>query len=145
MSLQRRSDWQSRFASFLISHRHHYFSYGTWDCGLFVADAIQAMTDQDLAAPFRGKYSSSSQVRKAIRKYAGSPSVRALAEQIAIEHKMPEVKILRARRGDLVLFKRPRDYSFGLVDLNGRDVIVISSSGLSRLPVADAFRAWKVG
>lgn len=144
MPLQRRPDWQSRLAEFLVSHRQNHFSYGTWDCGLFVADAIQVITGTDLAAPFRGKYSSLSQVRKAIRDYTGSPSVRALAERIATEHQMRGVSIRRARRGDLVLLKRPRDYSLGLVDLNGKQIIVVFDRGLTRLPLTDAFLAWRI-
>jgi len=143
--LQRRPDWQSRLAEFLVSHRYKHFSYGSWDCGLFAADAIQAITGTDLACPFRGKYSSFSQLRKAIRIYTGSASVAAIAGRIATDHQMPELPILYARRGDLVLLKRPRDYSLGLVDLNGRDIIAVHSSGLGRLPIRDAFRAWKVG
>lgn len=112
---------------------------------MFAADAIRAMTDVDLAVSFRGKYSSSSQVRKVIGEYAGSSSVRALTERIAIDYKMPELKILRARRGDLVLLKRPRDYSLGIVDLNGKEIVVAFDKGLSRLPMTDAFRTWGVG
>jgi hypothetical protein len=42
----------------LLEHQSDSFSYGRWDCCLFVCDAIRVMTGIDLAADYRGAYSS---------------------------------------------------------------------------------------
>lgn len=145
MKLTRLPCWQCSLARFLIDNQNRPFAYGSFDCGLFVSDAILAMTGADLAAPFRGKYTSRAELLPLIRQYAGARSLRALAERITSDYQMPEVPILRAQRGDLVLLKRARDYSLGLVDLNGRDIVVAFAHELRRLPIARASRAWRVG
>ena len=142
--MQRRSDWQWGLDEFLRVNRYRPFEYGKWDCCLFVCDAIVEMTGIDLAAPYRSKYSTRAGALHAIREHLGTASIKAVAENAAATHHMPEVPILRAHRGDMVLIARGRDYSLGLVALNGRDVIVASKRGLWRLPLSCAVRAWRV-
>lgn len=103
------------------------------------------MTGTDLAIAFRGRYASRVELLPLIRKYAGAVSLRALAERITAEYQMPEVPVLRAQRGDLVMLKRARDHSLGLVDLNGREIVIAFANELRRLPIGRAARAWRVG
>ena len=142
--MQRRSDWQRVLDEFLRANQDRRFEYGHWDCCLFVCDAVAAITGVDLAAPFRGKYSNRKGALHAICEQIGAASIRAVAENAAATHHMPEVPVPRAHRGDMVLIARGRDYSLGLVALNGRDVIVASKCGLWRLPLSGAVRAWQV-
>ena len=102
------------------------------------------MTGTDLAASYRGTYSTLGGALHAIREQLGTASILAVAENAAAAHQMPEVPVLRAKRGDMVMLARDRDYSLGLVALNGRDVIVTSKRGLWRLPLSCAVRAWQV-
>jgi hypothetical protein len=140
----RKPDWQALLHAFLMEHRCDAFSYGRWDCCLFVCDAVSVMTGVDLAAGFRGAYSSRSEARRAILGHCGSTSVRAIAETVTAKNTMPETSVLHARRGDVALIKRSRDYSLGLVTLNGRDIALASAHGLWTIPVAAAVRAWQV-
>ena len=142
--MQRRSDWQSVLDEFLRAHHNRRFEYGTWDCCLFVCDAIVAMTGVDLAASYRGKYSTRTGALHVISERTGTASILAVAENSAAAHHMPEIPVLHAHRGDMVVVARGRDYSLGLVALNGRDVIVTSKRGLWRLPLSHAVRAWQV-
>ena len=142
--MQRRSDWQSVLENFLRTHQNRPFEYGNWDCCLFVCDAIASMTGVDLAADYRGTYSTRAGALRAIREQLGTRSIQAVAENAAAVHNMPEVPVSHAHRGDMVLIQRGRDYSLGLVALNCRDVIVTSKRGLWRLPVSRAVRAWHV-
>src|ERR1041385_7487616 len=130
MALARLPDWQSRLAQFLLAHRSTPFSYGRFDCCLFVCDAITAMTGTDPAARFRGTYSS----LKEARRYG---SVRKITEQVTTEFEMPEIPVLRAQRGDIVLIKRSRDYSLGLVGLSG-SIAVLIKSGFTHIPLTQA-------
>lgn len=142
--MQRRSDWQEALDEFLRAHQNRRFEYGKWDCCLFVCNAIVSMTGVDLAGSYRGKYSTRTGALHAIGEQLGTASVQAVAENAAVAHKMPEVPVLRAHRGDMVLIARGRDYSLGLVALNGRETIVASKRGLWRLPLSRAVRAWQV-
>jgi hypothetical protein len=142
--MQRRFDWQNVLDEFLHAHRDQPFEYGKWDCCLFVCDAIIEMTGVDLAASYRGKYSTRTGALHAIGEQIGTASIQAVAANAAATHHMAEVSVLHAHRGDMVLVARGRDYSLGLVALNGREAIVTSKRGLWRLPLSRALRAWQV-
>lgn len=143
--LARKHNWQSALDRFLLDHQCDKFSYGTWDCCLFVCDAIQVMTGVDVAAPFRGAYDSRTKAMTAVRKYTGKASVRAVVEKVTADNAMLPVPILRAQRGDVVLIRRgARDFSLGIVALNGQDAVVLAPGGIARIPVADAIQGWRV-
>ena len=142
--MQRRSDWQGALDEFVRANQDRRFEYGKWDCCLFVCDAIIEMTGVDLAVSLRGKYSTRAGALRAISEQLGTASILAVAENAAAAHHMPEVPVLQAHRGDMVVVARGRDHSLGLVALNGRGVIVTSKRGLWRLPLSRAVRAWQV-
>ena len=142
--MQRRSDWQGALDEFVLANQHRRFEYGKWDCCLFVCDAIIQMTGIDLATSYRGEYSTRKGALRAIREQLGTASIQAVVENAATVHHMLEVPVPLAHRGDMVLIARGREYSLGLVALNGRDVIVTSRRGLWRLPLSCAVRAWHV-
>ncbi len=144
MCLTRLPGWQSALDRFLTAHRETRFQYGVWDCCLFACDAIEVMTGVDVAAQFRGRYHSRTEAQRAIRGYSGEASVRSVAERVTGAYAMPQVDILRARRGDVVLIRRPRDYSLGIVALNGTDVITVTPHGLQRIALSNAICGWRV-
>jgi hypothetical protein len=135
--LWRRSCWQCELLRFLTATRNTRFAYGTFDCCLFACDAIKAMTGTDIAAAFRGTYTTG----KAAHQLHGS--VRTIAETVTTQFEMPAVPVLLAQRGDLVLIKRARDYSLGVVDLKGQIAIALRT-GNGRIPLERAAAAWRV-
>lgn len=146
--LCRKPDWAMRLDRFLLDHAHAPFAYGRFDCCLFVADAVLAMTGTDLAEPFRGLYRTRKTAFQAVEIYCGERSVRTLIERAAFEHGMPAIPVALAQRGDLLLLKRPKGYSLALLALNGRDALVMRRIGIWRLPLAEigsqAYSAWRV-
>jgi hypothetical protein len=142
--MRRHADWPQRFQQFLINQREQPFQYGERDCCLFVADAVLAMTGNDLAASFRGKYRTRKEALVLIKDYAGKPSVEAVVEKVMQEHGLQEVLPSYAQRGDIVLVQRAKDYSLGIVDLNGKHVIAAAKKGYLRLDLSRATRAWRV-
>jgi len=144
MHLTRLPCWQSALDDFLTAHRERRFQYGVWDCCLFACDAIEVMTGVDVAVQFRGRYHSRTEALRAIRDYAGEVSVRAVAERVTEAYAMPQVHILRARRGDVALIRRPRDYSLGIVALNGTDVVTVTPQGLQRIALSNVVCGWHV-
>ena len=135
--MRRYDDWPARLGAFLARHQYEPFAYGRWDCCLFVAAAIEAMTGVDPAASVRGTYSSA----RGARRYG---SVVAAVEAVTASYGMPETSVLKARRGDVALAAGITGGSLGLVALDGRDVLLVSSNGLWRVPVLSAIRAWSV-
>jgi hypothetical protein len=144
MPLKRLPGWQGALDCFLTAHRDSRFQYGIWDCCLFACDAIEVMTGVDVAAQFRDRYHTRTEALRAIREYTGKVSVRAVAERVTAAYEMPRVEILRAQRGDLVLVRRSRDYSLGIIALNGTDVITVTPHGLQRIALSNAVCGWRV-
>jgi hypothetical protein len=143
--LTRKHNWHGALDSFLLERRNTRFVYGSWDCCLFVCDAIQVMTGVDIAAPFRGAYSSHAEAVAAVRSYTGRPSIRAVAEAVSAEYGMRAIEALSVQRGDVVLIRRgKRDYSLGIIALNGLDVIVVGRRGLLNIPLDRAVKGWRV-
>lgn len=50
-------DWQTRLAAVIDASHTKEFSYGTFDCALFAANCVQAITGIDYAASLRGYHS----------------------------------------------------------------------------------------
>lgn len=121
------------------------FSYGPWDCCSFVTAAIEAMTGTDVYGPFRGKYASRTEAYRAVKEYAGKASIRAVAERVTCDHGMPSVPALMAQRGDVALIRRgERDFSLGIIDLTGREIVALKSQGMFRVPLSMAIQCWRV-
>jgi hypothetical protein len=51
---ERAPDWRARLADLVTARRHDPFAWGSRDCCLWAADAVEAMTGDDFAAPLRG-------------------------------------------------------------------------------------------
>lgn len=141
--MKRREDWPERLHAAILLRTGKPFAWGSNDCILMACSLIEAMTDHDPAASFRGQYTTQTGATKAIQT-AGSPSLEKLVETIAANNGMKEVGIKFAQRGDLVMFETNDGPSFGIVHPNGRDAILIGQDGLRRLPVLEAHRAWRV-
>lgn len=142
--MRRYADWPTLLDSFLRAHASERFQYGRWDCALFVADAVQAMTGVDVAAKFRGHYGSRREALRAIKEYTGSTSIRAIAETVFAEHGLREVAVARAQRGDAVLVRRGRDWSLGIVALDGAGIVSLAKDSLLRWPLSRAETAWRI-
>ena len=141
--LSRKPNWQTELHNFLQSRRNAEFRYGSFDCCLFACDAILAMTGVDVAAPFRDGYGSRREAYRAIKEYAGRASVEAVTARVTAENQMPEVTPRQARRGDVILLRRPKDFSLAIVGLDGT-ILAAGARGFERVPSSFAVRAWRV-
>ncbi|WP_157971182.1 DUF6950 family protein [Pseudogemmobacter bohemicus] len=64
----RLQDWRSKFQKMLAEKENQPFAYGKNDCALFGADVVFALTGNDPALKYRGKYRSLSGGLKLIKK-----------------------------------------------------------------------------
>jgi hypothetical protein len=140
--MTRFGDWQSRLDRFIRDNRERPFAYGSFDCCLFVCDAIQVMTGVDVAAEFRGRYHSRTEALRRVREATGVSSVRRVVEYVTSRHGMISVPVLYLGRGDVALIQRARDYSLGLVAFDGQRVIVAGRAGLEWIPLRLAVLGW---
>lgn len=138
--------WSTReLHEYLTNHANTPFAWGTFDCCLFAADAVQAMTGVDIASDFRGEYSDSASAFALIHSVTGSTTVADAAAYCAAKHGLTEWKHpLMAQRGDLVVFESGDNLIAGIVHLSGRYVVSVSESGLVKAPITAVQRAWHI-
>lgn len=110
------------------------------------------MTGIDLAVAFRGQYQSEDAALAAIGRICqDATTLEHVVEQLAAQHGIPGIKLLHARRGDVVLLDNPlpptglNRQALGIVHLNGRHVIVTGPDGLRLLRLAHVRRASRIG
>ena len=149
MALARLDHWAERsFQDFLVARADMPFAWGTNDCALFAADAIEAITGTDIAADFRGKYTTQAQAMATISAVAGGTTIADAAAFCATRAGMTELAHpLMAQRGDLVVVRDPvlgnpaRQIS-GVIHLNGREVVSVGEHGLKVIGILSVVRAW---
>jgi hypothetical protein len=142
--LTRKPNWDTdAFDKFLLSRATAPFAWGSNDCALFAADAIEAITGMDIAADFRGLYRDEASAWKAIRKVCKGTTVEDAAVYCAEKFGLREWQYpLMARRGDLVVLPESGSIIAGVVHLNGRHLISVGEDGLKRFPITQVKRAW---
>lgn len=140
--MMRLPDWECRLHEFLLSKEGVVFTWGETDCALFSADAVRAITGEDLAAEFRGRYRSCAGASRALQRY-GAGTLEA-----TIDAKLPTIGKAYARRGDLVMA------SAGMLGICiGADAVFVGEEqgdgadrhGLVKFARPDWSKAWQVG
>lgn len=145
MALSRLSKWDTQlFPAFLEASAHTPFAWGSWDCALFAAAGIQAITGTDVADDFRGKYSTEAGALATIKDVCGGSSVADAAEFVANKFGMKQWPgPLFAQRGDLVVCNAPTGQAVaGLIHPNGKQIVIVGERGLYRLPIKSVVSAW---
>lgn len=133
--IERREDWRDRLKAYLRACARDPFAYGTLDCALFAAGAVEAMTGFDGARGFRGYTTSAGAARKLRAKgYAGPDDAFAAA--------LPEIAPQDARAGDVVAVGAASGLAMGVVQ--GEAVYVMREAGMGLVPLTDAIRAFRV-
>lgn len=126
---------------FLAQYANKGFVTGVNDCALFVSDWALALTGEDLAAPFRGRYKTDLGSARLIKKlgYKGLEDlVYREFDRIAKRRKSP----LMAQRGDVAWVIGPQERVCGIVGAGG--VLVLGVTGLVSLPLSSIVCAWGV-
>jgi hypothetical protein len=134
--MRRVEGWRGRLTAYLAASAGWPFEWGRHDCALFAADCIQAMTGDDPAADFRGRYRSFKGGLKVLRK-AGHADHVALATAL-----LDEVAPAFAQAGDLAMIATPDGAAMGIVQ--GHRVYVLRPEGLATVDLLQAARAWRV-
>jgi hypothetical protein len=140
----RRDDWPERLARYLDEALEREKEWGVFDCGMFAAGAIEAMTGVDLAAPLRGRYAGNISAEKAMRRYSGG-GLEEVAAKVTREAGFEGIDPRLAQRGDLVIVNdADAGDAFGIIDIRGCLAITVSGSGLAYRPRTAIVRAWRV-
>lgn len=138
-------DWENRLNAYLEQVRDRPFQYGEHDCILFGCAVIHAITGEDPAAEYRGRYGDKGGAAKALREIGNGTLLRTVDAQFTRK------PVGMAQRGDLVWF----DGSIGVcvgaqAAFVGEQHIadkaeVTMREGLVMIPRALWQKAWAVG
>ena len=136
--LTRLFDWQPRLHAWLRAVRQTPVRPGHHDCCLFGAGAIEAQTGIDIAAPWRGRYTTFAGGRRILRKAGYADHVALIAATL------PEANVLTALDGDIAIV--PTEDGDAVAVVQGAAVFVLTPSGsLGLSPMAPVQRLFKVG
>lgn len=130
--LTRYENWPDRLAAFFAARLDDAFEWGVNDCAIFAADAVRAITGEDLAAGFRGRYSSEASAAALLDAFGG---IEAILDRALPRRATP----LLAQRGDLAITSEG-----ALVVVEGRYAIGPGPDGSLRVPLRACAVAWKV-
>lgn len=134
--MTRRPDWPERLEAFIRSRRNVPFAYGTNDCVVYVCDAIEAMTGEDIFAELRGTYDSELGARRKLIEIGG---IEAWFSQRMRRHQT----VLRATRGDVGLMPGENGWQPAAICL-GSHWCGPSDEGILMVPISTAVAAWAV-
>jgi hypothetical protein len=129
-------DWQSRLVEYLSGVSRAEFAYGTHDCALFCAGAVEAMTGVDLAVNWRGQYKTMAQGLRVLNADGYRDHV-----DLAARH-FEEIPIFAATLGDLAVMPTAEGLALGVVQ--GEGVYVLSQDRLGVMSIDQALRAYRV-
>jgi len=139
----RADNWEQKLGEYIASIERKPFSWGTHDCALSVCDAALAMTGVDMATEFRGKYSTALSAVRAIRNFCGG-NLEDLAAKVSEQFGLQEVPVLMAQRGDVCVHYTEHGPALGFVGMDGWLVLYPGSEGVTRVPLDQCERAWRV-
>lgn len=130
-------DWPIALSRFLDDYADKPFVWGENDCILFAASAVQALTGNDLAASWRGKYKSEAEARKILEKLGGLSTL--VSKSLGVQG-IPNMAA--AKRGDVVLTMFNGVTGLGIVDDSGSKIAVMSIMGIRRIPLHHGRAFW---
>lgn len=129
-------DWQPRLIAYLRESVLRPFEDGVHDCALFSAGGCEAMTGQDYAAPYRGRYTTVRGGLRILRRDGFRDHVALAAAHL------PEQHISRAAPGDLAVIRSEDGDALGIVQ--GEGVYILSRDGLAVAPLMAAHTSFKI-
>jgi hypothetical protein len=132
----RLNGWELKLLDEVKAARAKAFEWGAHDCATWAFDVRKAMTGEDAASAWRGKYTTEAGAARVLRKL-GCETVEDLARSI-LGNPLPAV--LMAQRGDILLGGAERALGVCV----GSDGLFLQPSGLVSVPLKACFSAWRV-
>ncbi|QPG06566.1 hypothetical protein IT774_05175 [Salinimonas marina] len=84
----RKINWATALTRLILDNMDRPFEWGKFDCCLFAADAVQLITGQDYAAPFRGTYTTQLGAARSLKRYGAGTIQATLNAQLGPPHEV---------------------------------------------------------
>jgi len=130
-------NWHSSLNQYLRDNLSTPFAWGTFDCCLFTAAAVEAITGTHPLPQIVGRYRTELGAARALKKY-GQGTIKA-----TLNHLFGAIKPrLQVCRGDVALVETELGDAAGIV--MGGHVWVVTPNGLTALPISCIKHCWEV-
>lgn len=134
--MTRRNDWRARLHAEITASQTRPFEWGSNDCALFAMRCVEAMTDENPAAPFAGTYKTARGAAAVIKRAGHADLVEFAAAYFEPIH------TCQANTGDIAAVQTDDGPALGIVS---RDRIhVMRQDGLGTVSRSDAIAAFRV-
>lgn len=134
--LRRVDGWSDRIDALVCNARQREYELGVWDCGVFAADAVVAMSGVDPLADDRDAYA-----ERVAEYYPGD--VEAFADTKLTAAGMVTVKPKFVRLGDIAAVDTRRGGALGVV-LGAVVAVPGRPAGLEPVSTSKITKAWRV-
>lgn len=135
----RRRGWERCFNHAIERARSRVFKLGAWDCCIFAADCVNAITGVDPAQDHRGM--TQLQAARTIKAAGGlSAFVAAMATRAGLVAR----PVACAQRGDVVLLAGDGFFDATIAVCVGAEAVAPGKSGLVFQPMAGARACWHI-
>lgn len=132
------ADWPEQLAALIEGRRDRPFEWGTHDCCMFAADAVQVLTGDDPLTAYRGTYSTEEEAAAKL----GEAGLEAAALERMATFGAPLIRPSLAQRGDVALVAVRNHLLLGVV--TGERIVVPDADRLAEVPLRLAIRAWAI-
>ncbi|PYE89572.1 DUF6950 family protein [Phyllobacterium leguminum] len=135
----RLSGWRPALHDYVLSVWRNSLIWGEYDCALFAADAIKAMTGEDIAAPYRGRYKTLIGGLRLLKKDGFANHAEFAASRFE------EIHPSHAQIGDIAAVKVDDAAIYALGVVQGARIYVLHpETGIGTIDLLDAERAFRV-
>lgn len=152
--IRRFPDWQTRLDTYLREAAARGAVWGETDCCMNAANAVRDCTGVDLAAGFRGRYTTATGAVRVLRRETGATSglVERLAAKIAGAQGLEEIDPVYAQALDIAFLPLKNTAGLdGVISISDGLAFVVATpeSEFTRLPFlsgarAPGARAWRI-
>lgn len=138
MEIVRKDDWYSSLSTYIDGAFRRPFAYGEFDCTLFAAGAVEAMTGVNLYADFLGRYRTLRGGLLQLKKLGFDNQVDYVASLFT------EVHPSMAQVGDIAIIDTDIGHGLGMVQGSRIYVTRPGALGLGLVDLLRASRAFRV-
>lgn len=136
-TFRKRPTWDADLRAYLNACRRMHFEWGTWDCALCAAGAVEAMTGTDPAANLRGRYTDAATGKQLINQLGYLDHI----DMAAALFDTVKNKALAAW-GDIAAVPTNAGLALGIV--GGPVIFAPRLRGLGTLQLTDAKRVFRI-
>ena len=148
--LDRVDNWPQELEAYIRSIQDKPFKWGEHDCVLGALGCAEAILKADFTSNIRGKYTTALGAAKRMKVLFGAVELPNAADAFRSHTGSEPIQATFAQRGDIVeaevqLPDGGLAPALGFIGLDNRYGLFVGPAGLTKIPISQCSRAWRVG